>query len=413
MKSKKSLRPRWAGLSQKRSAKSTRNIFLVIFLLTLLGLVVSVVLIRLHYQISMNPGEKSFCHISDLIDCDAALASPYAKLGPIFNAELGFGYYILFLCGMLAGWGSKRPLSILPFLLMGAAFSFIYSVVLNFISIGALGVICYPCLLIPIVNLTVLILIPMEMKIPTRELPGAIKQNIFLSAKTLFIPGIGALLIFGLGLVLARRLNPEARYSFGVSREAYLDDYYDLAQKEVLLPERTVFGNPGAKLTIVAFSDLQCPGCRRAESTLGPILEEYKERIRLIYLNYPPNPDCNPTARRTKHHLMACINAKQTLCASQLGKFSAYREWLSKDQTRHESLSKFSDELGIDRSAFENCLASKKTEVFLQEDIETATGFGVTGIPSIIINGRRFQDWRSRERLRLVLESELAQAAGP
>ncbi len=233
-----------------------------------------------------------------------------------------------------------------------------------------------------------------------------------MSAKTLLVPGIGALLIFGLGLVLARRLNPEARYSFGVSPESYLDDYYDLPQIKILLPERTFFGNPGAELTIVAFSDLQCPGCRRAESVLGPILEEYKERIRLIYLNYPPNLDCNPTARRTKHSLMACINAKQALCASQLGKFSAYRAWLSKNQVQYESLSKLVDEWGMDHSAFENCLASEKTAAFLKEDIETATGFGVTGIPSLMINGRRFRDWRSPERLRLILESELAQAEG-
>lgn len=379
--------------------------------LAVLGLIISVLLVRIHFQISVDPESKSFCHISDWLDCDAVLASPYAKMGPVFIAELGCGYYILFICGLLLSGGSSKPLSILPFLFIGAVFSFVYSAILNAIFMLKLGVVCLPCLLIPIINLATLGLLSMEMKIPLRELPGVMKQHNLFRFKHLLAPGISVLLIFGMALVLARRLNPQARYSLGISPEKSLKQFYSSSPKDILIPERTALGNPNAGTTIVAFSDFQCPACRRAESVLGPILDEYKDRIRLVYLNYPLNPECNPMASRTKHHLMACVTAREILCAYQFGKFSQYHDWAVKNKVRYQNPSALADELGLDRSSFEKCLDSERTKGLLKEDIETAVGFGVVKSPAIFINGRLFSDWPDMATFRLILDSEMPRGA--
>lgn len=70
---------------QKRKMKKTIPLLLG---LAVLGLIISVLLVRIHFQISVDPESKSFCHISTFLDCDSFLASPYARLGRFFGAEL-------------------------------------------------------------------------------------------------------------------------------------------------------------------------------------------------------------------------------------------------------------------------------------------------------------------------------------
>jgi len=390
------------------NSKSTKKIIPAILSLSLLGLIVSVLIIRIHYQISLNPGEKSFCYFSDMFDCEAILASPYAKLGPFFNAELAFGYYLILIWGLVESWGKKKPLPALSYVFTWTIFAAIYSVTLNLLSTVKLGVICPLGLITTIINLIVLVLLPLEMKVPLPQLPNTIKKKLFLAPKSLLFYGVGTLIIFGMGLLFARKLNPQARYSFGISPEAYLKSFYALPQKEIPLPERPIRGSPDASVTILVFSDFRSTACRRAESTLKPVLEQYRDRIRQIYLNYPLNSSCNPMVRQTKYP-MACIDSKAALCAYQQGKFWEYHDWVFQNRSiDYESLA---DALEMERSSFENCVISEKTAKLLKEDIAAATQFKVDRIPTLYINGRQFRDWSNAERLRLVLESELSQTA--
>lgn len=405
---------RYHRLAKNRAQRSKpmRKVFPAILFLLFLGLISSVLIIRIHYQMSVFHGQKSYCHISDGFTCDTVLASPYARLGPFFIAELGMGYYIILICGLIYSWGQKKPLSILSALFLCALLGAGFGITLNILTLAKLGVICPLCLLSTTISVVVLILLPSAMEISIQELPGTIKKLLF-APKSLLSYAAVTLLISGIGILYGRKLNPQARYSFGYSPKAYLKSFFDSPQINVALPERPVLGNPNAKVTVVAFSDMQCPGCRRAESVLNPILEQYKDRIRLIYLNYPLDPSCNPTAGRSKHHLIDCQNAKEALCANQLGKFPEYHDWAFKNQmAKSESPMGLPAQLSLDPSSFENCLASEKTAALLREDIETANLFEVRSLPSIYINGRLFRDWGDTERLRLVLESELTQATG-
>lgn len=383
-----------------------------ILLLACLGLIVSIVIIRVHYQISLNPGDMSFCHISDAIDCDAVLSSPYVKLGPFFNAELAFGYYLILIWGLFEAWGAKKPLPAFSYIFIWAVIAAVYNITLNFLSIMKLRAVCPLGLILSVINLAVLILLPLKMKVPFLRLPATLCQKLLLAPKSLLFYGAGTILIFGMGLLFARKLNPQAQFSFGIIPEAYLRTFYALPQKEVPLPKRPVSGNPNAPLTILAFSDLQCPPCRRFEAALKPVLKQYGDRIRVIYLNYPLDSSCNPTVSGTRYP-MACIAAKEALCTYQHGKFSEYRDLVFEHRERgRASLSNLIREVGMDLSSFENCLASEKTAGLLKEDIATSTQFDVEGVPSIYINGRRFRDWSNAERFRLVLESELTRTVG-
>ncbi len=377
------------------------------FILLFLGLAASVCIIRIHHQIAIHLGEKSFWNISDLFDCEMVLASRYARLGPFLIAELAIGYYLILITGLLDVWSSQKNLSILTFLLVLTTFSTVFSIILNFLSLVNLGVLCLLCLLTSLINLALLVLLFLAMEIPLRKLPRTIKRKFLFNPKPALIYGSIALIIMGLGVTGGRKLNPHARFSFDILQEDYLKGFFALPKQNVLLPKRPVLGNPNAQVSIVVFSDFQCPACRSADITLKAILEQYKDRVRIFYLNYPLNSSCNQMVSRPKHP-SACIYAKEAICAYQSGKVSEYHDWALKNHSEQDtSPSELSNKLGMDRGYFEDCLASDKTTELLKQDIETAIQFGVKSIPSIYINGRQIRDWRNQERFRWVLESTL------
>lgn len=396
-------------INQMSRTGPVKKIFPTLFILLLLGLVACVIIIRIHHQIGIHPEEKSFWNISDLFNCNAVLASRYAKVGPFFIAELAIGYYLILLTGLFDVWSSQKSLSILIFLLVLTTISVVYSTILNIFSFVDLGAICLLCLLTVPINLAILILLFLAMEIPLGKLPRTIKRKFLFKPKSVLIYGSIALIVMGLGVAGGRKLNPGARFSFDVSKEAYLKNFFALPREEVFLPERPSLGNPDAQVTIVAFSDLQCRACRGAESVLKPLLKEYENRIRLTYLNFPLNPQCNPMARRSKHHLMGCLAAKEMLCAFQHGKFMEYYALVGNLESGTASPFDMAAGLGIGGTSFENCIDSARTVALLMQDIETGTRFKVKRLPSIYINGRHFRDWRKRERFGWVLESVLSQ----
>src|SRR3989338_5619758 len=89
--------------------KIKKNIFLPLIFFALLGLTVSILITKLNYDIEkLNSHESSFCHVSEFLDCDKALVSPYAKVGPFFTSELGIFYYLFLTLGFLFVWRRQR-----------------------------------------------------------------------------------------------------------------------------------------------------------------------------------------------------------------------------------------------------------------------------------------------------------------
>lgn len=291
-----------------------KKIIPAILFLAVLGMIISVLMIQIHYQLSVDPDKKSFCHISGTIDCDAVLASPYAKLGPFFNAELSFNYYLLIIAGIFTAWSAKKRLPILAGLFLLTLFYAVYGLVIGSIPIVKLGVACPLGLIIAMINLAILVLLPTAMKVPLRELPLTLKRKLIGAPKTLLTYLIVASMIFGMGFAFSRKLNPQAQYSFGFSPEVYLKSFYALPQKQIPLPERPIRGNPNAPVTILVVSDFQCPACRLAYDALKPIVGQYGDHIRQIYLNYPLNSSCNSAVGSAKYPL-SCVASQAALCA--------------------------------------------------------------------------------------------------
>lgn len=162
--------------------------------------------------------------------------------------------------------------------------------------------------------------------------------------------------------------------------------------REVMLEGLPFRGDPDAPVKIVTFSDFLCPSCRRfalafdqyAEGPTGP-------HVALYYRSYPLDRTCAAHLPRVLHP-GACQVARGAACAHRLGSFWEFHDAVYRappDGPTARDVSRIAAGAGLDRDAFEVCLGEPETERALQADIAEAVRLGVTGTPTIFINGRQ------------------------
>ena len=155
-----------------------------------------------------------------------------------------------------------------------------------------------------------------------------------------------------------------------------------------LLDDDPVKGNPDATITIVEFSDYQCPFCKRFhETTLPLILENYVDtgKVKFVYRDYPIQ-SLNPNG--------AITAAVASECADEQGMFWQYHDKLFQTQKNWERLASadvvnelktFAEELGLDANQFNDCLNSGKYLDEVNNDLQDGTSYGITGTPGFFI----------------------------
>lgn len=161
-----------------------------------------------------------------------------------------------------------------------------------------------------------------------------------------------------------------------------------------------VSGNTKAKVTIVEYSDFQCPFCERHHPTLQKVMDEYGDKVQWVYRHFP----------LTSIHPQAMPAALASECASEQGKFWEYSDALFKNQ---ESLSTeyygtLAGELGLNQKKFDDCVSSKKYQSVVDGDIATGSAAGVNGTPATFINGQMISGAVPYESIKQVIDAELA-----
>jgi protein-disulfide isomerase len=164
-------------------------------------------------------------------------------------------------------------------------------------------------------------------------------------------------------------------------------------------------GPADAPVTIVEFSDFQCPFCSRAIDTLKKIEENYAGKVRLVYRDYPL-VQIHPSAARA---------AEAAACANDQGKFWAMHDLLFAHQDKLEAadLKKHAADLGLDTAAFDQCLDSGRHAEGWQKDTADAERYGVSSTPAFFINGRLVVGAQPYEAFSQVIDDELARAGVP
>jgi protein-disulfide isomerase len=134
-----------------------------------------------------------------------------------------------------------------------------------------------------------------------------------------------------------------------------------------------------APVTVVMFSDFECPACSRTHPVLTKVMAEYNDKVRFVVRDYPLE----------NIHENAFLAAMAASAANAQGKFFEYTEILYKNQTAldRESLKKYAAETGLNVKQFELDLASEKAEAEIRKDRADGDAYGVSSTPAIFING--------------------------
>lgn len=140
-----------------------------------------------------------------------------------------------------------------------------------------------------------------------------------------------------------------------------------------------IIGNPKAKITIVEFSDFECPFCARSQATLRQILDRYGDEVRIVFKHRP-----------LEFHKNARKAHKAAIAAHRQGKFKEAKEFLFSNYNRlgddklyEEMVSKF----GLNKEKFFSDMNSEDAERILKADEELADSLKVGGTPTFFING--------------------------
>ena len=157
-------------------------------------------------------------------------------------------------------------------------------------------------------------------------------------------------------------------------------------------------GPEDAPVTVVVFSDFECPYCRRFNGALDRVREEYGERIRLVFRHYP---------LRTIHPL-AQKASEAAACAQDQGRFWEYHDALWREMDLGaETLEQHARLVGLDSDEFTECLNSGRNYARVQEDLEAAMDLGQGGTPAVFVNGRKVGGAIGYAQFRAEIEREL------
>ncbi len=156
-------------------------------------------------------------------------------------------------------------------------------------------------------------------------------------------------------------------------------------------------GNPAAKVTIVEFTDYQCPSCAQTQPVIERIAGEYGDRIRLVVRDFP-----------LSQHENAIKAAEAAEAAREQGKYWEYTAILFRNQSalQVDKLKEYATQLGLDRAKFDAALDSGRLVDKVRRDMLDGQRVGVNGTPTLFINGKRVAD-RSYEGLKAVIETAL------
>ena len=201
---------------------------------------------------------------------------------------------------------------------------------------------------------------------------------------------------------LERQARQRARNEFFAALEQRFAVEYRLAplRYEVAADGFPATGPPDAAVTIVEFSDFQCPFCARFLPALERAKKEYAGKLRVVYRHFPLS-SIHPHAQKA---------AEASLCAADQGRFWELHDLMFAEQQALvvSDLKEKARRLGMDGGQFDLCLDEGRHAGAVRRDFLTGEALGITGTPALFVNGRSLPGAVPFEHLAELIDDELA-----
>ncbi|HXT99960.1 MAG TPA: thioredoxin domain-containing protein, partial [Polyangia bacterium] len=207
--------------------------------------------------------------------------------------------------------------------------------------------------------------------------------------------GIGRLVVKDKGGATASTKSAAAQKDFGPQGAAHGVD------RTRVPVEGAAKGSPNAKVTVVEFSDFQCPFCSRVVPTIAQIEKEYGDKVRVVFRHNP-----------LPFHADAPLAAEAAVAAQAQGKFWEMHDKMFANQQnlKRPDLEKYAQEIGLDVGKFKAALDSGAGKAQIANDMNVAKQVGANGTPNFYIDGRNVVGAQPFEKFKEVIDDELSRA---
>jgi protein-disulfide isomerase/uncharacterized membrane protein len=396
------------------SPRSTRH--RVALAIAFLGVAVSGVILYEEIQLATVPGHSAFCTLGGTINCDVVLSS---RFGTFLGVPVGAWALLTFLSGAIASvpgvflgiTGGGADLVLIALASSALGFSFVLAVVMGVV----LRHVCLLCLTLDLVVAAWFVTV-----LPLARNFVASPGGTWLRGRTAAHATAVAAVVTAIasGAFSAAYTPPAITSAAEIESKApeFAQHYLGrpvVSSGSVLRADAPTKGRPDAPVTIVEFSDFQCPACGQAYRDLHELLARRTD-VRLVFRNFPLDSACNEAMPRSIHP-DACNAAIAAECARRQDRFWEYHDQLFEHQHTldRDSLYRYARELDLDIPTFRACLDDPATRIPIADDVRAGIAVGIESTPTLFINGRRIDGALERPYYdyALVLEQEHGRAA--
>ncbi len=366
---------------------------------------------RAKVQAGVELGE-SFCNLNEAINCDTVALSPYSSFAGVSVPTMGLIYFTIVILLAMRALKQHRQNSVgeqtRKLILLTASVGVLTSIVLAILSLTQIGAFCLVCGIIYFLCVLNFFFSWTLYKFAAKkeESPERFsKATLFL-----FVAALAAQFLFEPMANFAARQSG-AGDSSEIAPEILQQVVAQMnAQNRYDIPDQSspVFGNPQAKVTLVEFSDFECPHCANNHKHMRELLNAMGSEIRVVYKNFPLDPACNTGGS----HRLACHAARVARCVFKLGgkdPFQKIQHILFEEQKSFtkESMKKSALAFGIKEPDLTSCLESSQVQEEIREEIEVAKSVGVEGTPSLFVNGKLLKMGTNAPLVRAVIKDLL------
>ena len=392
----------------KRVPKGKITLVLIL-LAAVAGLGISIELSRIHFFTHTDPTYHSVCAINETVNCETVAQSPYSIFAGLPISAWGMMAYTLI--AVLAAWSLTR-LRLHDLWARGVLFwlfvaAFVCSGLLAYLSFFRIDSMCLFCMSLYIIN-TFLFFIGFILMVRSRINPlRAMWLDLISLVRKPLVLAV-ALLLAGAVLTAAQAAVP--KYWIHVM----LADLPDLPSGEDEQGAHWI-GAREPLVTVVEFSDYECPFCRKAYMNSRSWCAAYPDEVKFVHRQLPLDKACNRTMKRGLHKY-ACHLAKAAQCAAEQDMFWPMSDALFavQDTVRAADVNVeiLAVQLGLDRSTFVSCMKSDHAMKQIRADMKLAKEKKISGTPTYYINSQPYVGGFSQNVLKNTVEAARARSKG-
>lgn len=350
--------------------KTPRRIY-ALLVASVLGLALSLYLAYHFFEVRSGiAGFRSLCNFGSGMDCNVVTASPYAR-GPFGIPLAGFGAGWFTAALVLAVWAINRfwRREVLRLLTVWSLAGILAGFVYLWIMLARVGTVCVYCLGMDLMMLTI------------GGLTLSLRPEPFHKPKLEWrkwrVLGAAMVVSFVATATLTLAFNSYTMPDQEITKR--VEQILSAPQATVHSgPEFPSIGSDSAPITIVEFSDFQCPYCRLGAFILHTVQMQYPKDVRIVFRNFPLDPRCNAQVKHSMH-AVACTSAQVSICGHLAGRFAKTYETLFENQAllAAQGPVRILEKNEVVIPDLEKCIQSPEVATRIRSDVDEAVRLGI------------------------------------